>query len=138
MRISAISNNQIRVANNNKQKKNDVSFNGVKKFLNTDMTKVLNQKISAEATGVMLAISIATTGVLVNKMTQIEKNRDINKIGNFINDTNYNKNSLKVQDYTDDGIVDFELTDKNGKKVVYDAVNNRFLEPTTVLQEVKH
>lgn len=138
MRISAISNNQIRVANNNKQKKNDVSFNGVKKFLNTDMTKVLNQKISAEATGVMLAISIATTGVLVNKMTQIEKNRDINKIGNFINDKNYNKNSLKVQDYTDDGIVDFELTDKNGKKVVYDAVNNRFLEPTTVLQEVKH
>lgn len=138
MRISAISNNQIRVANNNKQKKNDVSFNGVKKFLNTDMTKVLNQKISAEATGVMLAICTATTGVLVNKMTQIEKNRDINKIGNFINDKNYNKNSLKVQDYTDDGIVDFELTDKNGKKVVYDAVNNRFLEPTTVLQEVKH
>lgn len=133
MRISAISNNQIRVANN-KQKKNDVSFNGVKEFLNTDMTKVLNQKISGTTAFGIVALGMVSTGFLVDR---IEKNRDINKIGNFINDKNYNKNSLKVQDYTNDGIVDFELTDKNGKKVVYDAVNNRFLEPATTLKE-KH
>ena len=137
MRISAISNNQIRVANNNKQKKNDVSFNGVKEFLNTDMTKVLNQKISGTTAAGIVALGVVSTGFLVVRMTRIEKNRDINKIGNFINDKNYNKNSLKVQDYTNDGIVDFELTDKNGPKVVYDAVNNRFLEPATTLKE-KH
>lgn len=137
MRISAISNNQIRVANNNKQKKNDVSFNGVKEFLNTDMTKVLNQKISGTTAAGIVALGVVSTGFLVDRMTRIEKNRDINKIGNFINDKNYNKNSLKVQDYTNDGIVDFELTDKNGTKVVYDAVNNRFLEPATTLKE-KH
>lgn len=135
MRISAISNNQIRVANNNKQKKNNVSFNGVKEFLNTDMTKVLNQKISGTTAFGIVALGMVSTGFLVDR---IEKNRDINKIGNFINDKNYNKNSLKVQDYTNDGIVDFELTDKNGKKVVYDAVNNRILEYTPKLQEVKH
>lgn len=138
MRISAISNNQIRVANNNKQKKNDVSFNGVKEFLNTDMTKVLNQKISGTTAAGIVALGVVSTGFLVNRMTRIEKNRDINKIGNFINDKNFNKNSLKVQDYTNDGIVDFELTDKNGTKVVYDAVNNRILEYTPKLQEVKH
>lgn len=138
MRISAISNNQIRVANNNKQKKNNVSFNGVKEFLNTDVTKILNQKISGTTVAGIVAVGIASTGFLVDRMTRIEKNRDINNIGNFINDKNYNKNSLKVQDYTKDGIVDFELTDKNGKKVVYDAVNNRILEYTPKLQEVKH
>ncbi len=134
MRISAISNNQIRVANNNKQKTNNVSFNGVKEFLNTDVTKILNQKISGTTAFGIVALGMVSTGFLVDR---IEKNRDINKIGNFINDKNYNKNSLKVQDYTNDGIVDFELTDKNGTKVVYDAVNNRFLEPATTLKE-KH
>ena len=138
MRISAISNNQIRIANNKRQKKNDVSFNGVKEFLNTDVTKVLNQNISGTTAAGIVALGVVSTGFLVDRMTRIEKNRDINKIGNFINDEKFNKNSLKVQDYTKDGIVDFELTDKNGKKVVYDAVNNRILEYTPKLQEVKH
>lgn len=98
------------------------------------MTKVLNQKISGTTAFGIVALGMVSTGFLVDR---IEKNRDINKIGDFINDKNYNKNSLKVQDYINDGIVDFELTDKNGKKVVYDAVNNRFLEPATTLKE-KH
>lgn len=138
MRISAISNNQIRIANNKRQKKNDVSFNGVKEFLNTDVTKVLNQNISGTTAAGIVALGVVSTGFLVDRMTRIEKNRDINKIGNFINDEKFNKNSLKVQDYTKDGIVDFELTDKNGKKVVYDAANNRFLEPTTTLKEIQY
>ena len=50
---------------------------------------------------------------------------------------NYNKDSLKVKDYTNDGVLDFELVDKEGKKVIYDAKKNELLEYTTTLQEIK-
>ena len=132
MRISAISNNQFKTVNNNKKQNNNVSFNGIK-----EITTVLNEPVSSKiATFGILAIAIL--GGIASALTVLtEKKETINEIGNFINSENYNKDSLKVKDYTNDGVLDFELVDKDGKKVIYDAKKNELLEYTTTLQEIK-
>ena len=133
MRISAISNNQFKtVNNNNRQKNNNISFNGIKE-IGTALKEPVSYKIAA--LGVM---SITILGGIASALTvSTEKNETINEIGNFINSENYNKDSLKVRDYTNDGVLDFELIDKDGNKVIYDAKKEQLLEYTSVLQEIK-
>ena len=132
MRISAISNNQFKTVNNNKKQNNNVSFNGIKE-IGTALKEPVSSKIAA-----LGVISITILGGIASALTvSTEKNKAINEIGNFINSENYNKDSLKVKDYTNDGVLDFELIDKDGNKVIYDAKENKLLEYTTTLQEIK-
>lgn len=131
MRINAIGNNQIKVSNY-KQKKNNVSFNGVKEILNTDVGSILRQKTNLATLAGLFATSGILAGLFANKMYQIEKHRIIDNTGKFLNDENYDKSSLRVKDFTNDGTVDFELTDKSGNKVIYDAANEKLLEPSTL------
>ena len=127
MRISAISNNQFKTINNNRQN-NNVSFNG----LTTKIVKILTNKTTP------LKILIGMTALTISYIAGLSQRTEaINKIGNFINSENYNKDSLKVKDYTNDGVLDFELVDKDGNKVIYDANENKLLEYTTTLQEIK-
>ena len=132
MRISAINNNQFKTVNNNK-KNNNVSFNGIREVLNKEVSTVISSKTAFLS---LLAATIASPFISV--FTQrAENKKTINEIGNFINSDNYNKDSLKVKDFTNDGVLDFELVDKEGKKIVYDAKKNKLLEYTTILQEIK-
>ena len=133
MRISAINNNQFKVIHNNNRQNNNVSFNGLRETLSKDIAEVITSKNSA----LMTALFVIGTPILAAIATTIEKKETINEIGNFINSENYNKDSLKVKDYTNDGVLDFELVDKDGNKVIYDAKNNKLLEYTTTLQEIK-
>ena len=133
MRISAISNNQFKTVNNNKNQNNNVSFNGLREVLNKDVSTVISPRTSVLS---LLAVAIASPFIAVFT-ARMSKKETINEIGNFINSDNYNKDSLKVKDYTNDGVLDFELVDKDGKKVVYDAKKNELLEYTTTLQEIK-
>ena len=134
MRISAINNNQFKVIhNNNRQNNNNVSFNGIREFLNKEVSTVISPKTAVLS---LLAATIASPFIAVFTH-RAENKKTINEIGNFINSENYNKDSLKVKDYTNDGVLDFELVDKDGKKVVYDAQKNELLEYTTTLQEIK-
>ena len=127
MRISAINNNQFKRINNNRQN-NNVSFNG----LTTKIDKILTNKTTP------LKILIGMTALTISYIAGLsQRSEAINKIGNFINSENYNKDSLKVKDYTNDGVLDFELVDKDGNKVIYDANENKLLEYTTTLQEIK-
>ena len=127
MRISAINNNQFKRINNNRQN-NNVSFNG----LTTKIDKILTNKTTP------LKILIGMTALAISYIAGLsQRSEAINKIGNFINSENYNKDSLKVKDYTNDGVLDFELVDKDGNKVIYDANENKLLEYTTTLQEIK-
>ena len=132
MRISAINNNQFKTVNNNK-KNNNVSFNGIREVLNKDVSTVISPKTAFLS---LTALIIASPFIAVFSH-RAENKKTINEIGNFINSENYNKDSLKVKDYTNDGVLDFELVDKDGKKVVYDAKKNELLEYTTTLQEIK-
>ena len=132
MRISAISNNQFKTVNNNK-KNNNVSFNGIREVLNKDLSTVISPKTAVLS---LTALIIASPFIAVFTH-RAENKKTINEIGNFINSENYNKDSLKVKDYTNDGVLDFELVDKDGNKVIYDASNKQLLEYTTVLQETK-
>lgn len=134
MRISAINNNQFKVIhNNNRQNNNNVSFNGIREVLNKDVSTAISPKTAFLS---LLAVTIALP--FIAAFTQrAENKRTINEIGNFINSDNYNKDSLKVKDFTNDGVLDFELVDKEGKKVVYDAKKNKLLEFATTLQEMK-
>ena len=126
MRISAINNNQFKTVNNNK-KNNNVSFNGL-----TEINKTLRKQISP------LMALLGTVALVCSYLTGLtQKIKTINEIGNFINSENYNKDSLKVKDFTNDGVLDFELVDKEGKKVVYDAKKNKLLEYATTLQDIK-
>ena len=132
MRISAINNNQFKTVNNNNRQNNNISFNGIKE-IGTALKEPVSSKIAA-----LGVISITILGGIASALTvSTEKNETINEIGNFINSDNYNKDSLKVKDYTNDGVLDFELVDKEGKKVIYDAKKNELLEYTTTLQEIK-
>lgn len=133
MRISAISNNQFKTVNNNKNQNNNVSFNGIREVLNKDVSTVISPRTSVLS---LLAVAIASPFIAVFT-AKMSKKETINEIGNFINSEIYNKDSLKVKDYTNDGVLDFELVDKDGKKVVYDAKKNELLEYTTTLQEIK-
>ena len=133
MRISAISNNQFKTVNNNKKQNNNVSFNGIIEVLNTDVSTVFSPKTVFLS---LLAVTIASPFIAVFTH-RAENKKTINEIGNFINSENYNKDSLKVKDYTNDGVLDFELVVNDGKKVVYDAQKNELLEYTRTLQEIK-
>ena len=128
MRISTINNNQFKVIHNNNRQNNNVSFNG----LTTKIDKILSDKTTP------LKALIGMTALAISYIAGLNQRTEaINKIGNFINSENYNKDSLKVKDYTNDGVLDFELVDNDGKKVVYDAQKNELLEYTTTLQEIK-
>ena len=132
MKISAINNNQFKTVNNNNRQNNNISFNGIKE-IGTALKEPVSSQIAA-----LGVISITILGGIASALTvSTEKNETINEIGNFINSDNYNKDSLKVKDYTNDGVLDFELVDKDGKKVIYDAKKNELLEYTTTLQEIK-
>ena len=132
MKISAINNNQFKTVNNNNRQNNNISFNGIKE-IGTALKEPVSSQIAA-----LGVISITILGGIASALTvSTEKNETINEIGNFINSDNYNKDSLKVKDYTNDGVLDFELVDKEGKKVIYDAKKNELLEYTTTLQEIK-
>ena len=133
MRISAINNNQFKVIHNNNRQNNNVSFNGIREVLNKDVSTVISPETAILS---LLAVTIASPFIAVFTH-RAENKKTINEIGNFINSENYNKDSLKVKDYTNDGVLDFELVDKDGKKVVYDAQKNELLEYTTTLQEIK-
>ena len=133
MRIIAINNNQFKVIHNNNRQNNNVSFNGIREVLNKDIAEVFTPKQCA----LLTALFVIGTPIIAAISTISEKKETINEIGNFINSENYNKDSLKVKDYTNDGVLDFELVDKDGKKVVYDAQENELLEYTTTLQEIK-
>ncbi len=133
MRISAINNNQFKVIHNNNRQNNNVSFNGIREVLNREVSTVISPKTAILS---LLAATIASPFIAVFTH-RAENKKTINEIGNFINSENYNKDSLKVKDYTNDGVLDFELVDKDGKKVVYDAQENELLEYTTTLQEIK-
>ena len=133
MRISAINNNQFKTVNNNKKQNNNVSFNGIREILNQEVYTVISPKTAVLS---LLAATIASPFIAVFTH-RAENKKTINEIGNFINSDNYNKDSLKVKDFTNDGVLDFELVDKDGKKVVYDAQENELLEYTTTLQEIK-
>ena len=127
MRISAISNNQFKTVNYNNRQNNNISFNGL-----TEINTTLRKQISP------LMALLGTTALVCSYLTGLTQKREtINEIGNFINSDNYNKDSLKVKDFTNDGVLDFELVDKEGKKVIYDAKKNELLEYTTTLQEIK-
>ena len=127
MRISAINSNQFKTVNNNK-KNNNVSFNGL-----TEINKPLRKQISP-----LIMALLGTVALFCSYLTGLtQKIKTINEIGNFINSENYNKDSLKVKDYTNDGVLDFELVDKDGKKVVYDVQKNKLLEYATTLQDIK-
>ena len=127
MRISAINNNQFKVIHNNNRQNNNVSFNGL-----TEINTILRKQISP------LMALLGTVALVCSYLTGLtQKKETINEIGNFINSENYNKDSLKVKDFTNDGVLDFELVDKDGNKVVYDAKKNKLLEYTTTLQEIK-
>ena len=127
MRISAINNNQFKTINNNRQN-NNVSFNG----LTTKIDKILTNKATP------LKVLIGMTALAISYIAGLSQRTEaINKIGNFINSENYNKDSLKVKDYTNDGVLDFELIDKDGNKVIYDAYEGKLLEYRSVLQEIK-
>ena len=127
MRISAINNNQFKTINNNRQN-NNVSFNG----LTTKIDKILTNKTTP------LKVLIGMIALAISYIAGLSQRTEaINKIGNFIDSENYNKDSLKVKDYTNDGVLDFELIDKDGNKVIYDASNKQLLEYTTTLQEIK-
>ena len=126
MRISAINNNQFKTINN--RQSNNVSFNG----LTTKIDKILTNKTTP------LKVLIGMTALAISYIAGLSQRTEaINKIGNFINSENYNKDSLKVKDYTNDGVLDFELIDKNGNKVIYDAYEGKLLEYRSVLQEIK-
>ena len=131
MKISAINNNQFRTVNN--KKNNNVSFNGIREVLNKEVSTVISPKTAVLS---LLAVTIASPFIAVFTH-RAENKKTINKIGNFINSENYNKDSLKVKDFTNDGVLDFELIDKDGNKVIYDANENKLLEYTTTLQEIK-
>ena len=131
MKISAINNNQFRTVNN--KKNNNVSFNGIREVLNKEVSTVISPKTAVLS---LLAVTIASPFIAVFTH-RAENKKTINEIGNFINSENYNKDSLKVKDYTNDGVLDFELVDKDGNKVIYDASNKQLLEYTTTLQEMK-
>ena len=133
MRISAINNNRFKVIHNNNRQNNNVSFNGIREVLNKDIAEVF----TPEQCALLTALFVIGTPIIAAISTISEKKETINEIGNFINSENYNKDSLKVKDYTNDGVLDFELVDKDGKKVVYDAQENELLEYTTTLQEIK-
>ena len=127
MRISAINNNQFKTINNNRQN-NNVSFNG----LTTKIDKILSDKTTP------LKVFIGITALAISYIAGLSQRTEaINKIGNFINSENYNKDSLKVKDYTNDDVLDFELIDKDGNKVIYDAYEGKLLEYRSVLQEIK-
>lgn len=133
MRISAINNNQFKTVNNNNKKNNNVSFNGIREVLYKDLSTVISPKTAFLS---LTALIIASPFIAVFSH-RAENKKTINEIGNFINSENYNKDSLKVKDYTNDGVLDFELVDKDGNKVIYDASNKQLLEYTTTLQEIK-
>ena len=127
MRISAISNNQFKTVNNNNRQNNNISFNGL-----TEINTTLRKQISPQ-----MAL-LGTLALVCSYLTGLTQKREtINEIGNFINSDNYNKDSLKVKDFTNDGVLDFELVDKEGKKVIYDAEKNKLLEYATTLQDIK-
>ena len=127
MRISAIGNNQFKTVNNNNRQNNNISFNGL-----TEINTTLRKQISPQ-----MAL-LGTVALVCSYLTGLtQKKETINEIGNFINSENYNKDSLKVKDFTNDGVLDFEIIDKDGKKVIYDAKENKLLEYTTTLQEMK-
>ena len=127
MRISVISNNQFKTINNNNRHNNNIPFNGL-----TEINTTLRKQISP-----LMALLGTTALVCSYLMGLTQKRETINEIGNFINSDNYNKDSLKVKDFTNDGVLDFELVDKEGKKVIYDAEKNKLLEYATTLQDIK-
>ena len=136
MRISAVNNNRVNsITSNNKQNKNNnnVAFRGLRETLNKDITEVLPPKFWATST-VAIILSLPIIATFAHRA---ENKKTINEIGNFINSENYNKNSLKVKDFNNDGVLDFELVDKDGNKVVYDANKKELLEYATILQEKK-
>ena len=132
MRISAINNNQFKTINNNRQNKT-VSLNGIREVLNKEISTVISPNTAVLS---LAALVIASPFIAVFSH-RAENKKTINEIGNFINSENYNKDSLKVKDYTNDWVLDIELVDKDGKKVVYDAKKNELLEYTTTLKEIK-
>ena len=129
MKISAISNNQFKAINNNNKQNKNVSFSGIKEFLNKDIRTVLNKPVSQETCALALAATAVLGGVGAALLAISDKKETINKIGNVINSENYNKDALEVKDFTNDGVLDFELTDKDGNKIVYDAKEDQLLAP---------
>ena len=135
MKISPINNNQTRITNNTK--KQNPTFKGVKEFLNQDITKFLNQQVSPAAVGVSV-LGLCAIAVLAGKQSaKLDRETTTNKIGNFINNQDYDKNSLKVVDVTEDGIKDFVLTRQDGSEIVYDAIEDELLEYQTVLTKIE-
>jgi len=122
MKISPINNNQTRITNNTK--KQNPTFKGVKEFLNQDITKFLNQQVSPAAVGVGVLGLCAIAGFAGRQSAKLDRETTTNKIGNFINNQDYDKNSLKVVDVTEDGIKDFVLTRQDGSEIVYDAMGD--------------
>ncbi len=93
------------------------------------MDSTVNKPVSQEACVLVLATTAVLGGVGATLLAISEKKEAINKIGNFINSENYNKDALEVKDFTNDGVLDFELTDKDGNKIVYDAKEDQLLAP---------
>ncbi|MBE7703267.1 MAG: hypothetical protein E7Z89_04360 [Cyanobacteria bacterium SIG28] len=135
MKISPINNNQTRITNNTK--KQNPTFKGVKEFLNQDITKFLNQQVSPAAVGVGVLGLCAIAGFAGRQSAKLDRETTTNKIGNFINNQDYDKNSLKVVDVTEDGIKDFVLTRQDGSEIVYDAMEDELLEYQTVLTKIE-
>ena len=134
MRISAISNNQFKTINNRQDSNNkNVAFSGLREILNKDIAEIITPKHC----NLMTAIIAIASPFIATFVANSVKKETINDVGNFINSENYNKDSLKIKDYTNDGVLDFELVDKDGKKVIYDVKKNELLEYTTTLQEIK-
>lgn len=135
MKISAINNNRINViTSNNKQKNNNkVAFRGIKETLNKNIIEVLPPSFWITTTATLFLGS----PIIAELAHRAENKKTINEIGNFINSENYNKDSLKVKDFNNDGVLDFELVDKDGNKVVYDAKKKELLEYTTTLQKMQ-
>ena len=117
MRISAISNNQFKTINNRQDSNNkNVAFSGLREIINKDIAEIITPKQCTLMTAIIALASPFIATLVANSV----KKETINDVGNFINSENYNKDSLKVKDYTNDGVLDFELVDKDCKKVIYD------------------
>ena len=129
MKISPINNNQTRITNNTK--KQNPTFKGVKEFFNQDIAEFLNREVSPAAIGLGFLGMCAIAGFAGRQSAKLNREVTTNKIGNFINSQNCDKNSLEIEDVTGDEIVDFIITRQDGSEVIYDAVEDELLEYKT-------
>lgn len=116
MKISAISNNQLKTVNSNKKQNDNVSFNGTRNPLGKNITTIISPKGCILS---LLAVILATP-FITEFIAKKSKKETINEIENFRKSENFNKDSLKTKDYTKDSVLDFELVDKDNNKVSHD------------------